>query len=407
MRAGRPPFHAPARGGPVPLDIRPPSAERCAPVFVPHGEGRFGQVDILLLILGLVLLTVGGEFLIRGASRLAVAVGISPLVIGLTVVAYGTSMPELAVSAVAGLRGASDIAVANVVGSNIFNVLFILGACALILPLTVSTQLVRRDVPLMIGATAVVTLMVQDGHLMRLEGLLLVLSAVAYTVFSIWSSRKEHEAVYDEYAAEAAAPTETARSGAAQLAGQIGLILIGLVLLVLGSRWLVDGAVSIARAMGISEAVIGLTIIAAGTSLPEVATSIMATIRGQRDIAIGNVVGSNLFNLLAILGVAGLITPGGLVISPAMVRFDVPIMLGVAAICLPVFYSGLRISRLEGVTLFVGYLAYLVALVFTATGRDPEHSIKKLILYGGVLVFSLCLSVAVRSWHLNRTRPAT
>ena len=359
-------------------------------------------MHILLLILGFVLLTVGGEFLIRGASRLAVAIGISPLVIGLTVVAYGTSMPELAVSAVAGLRGASDIAVANVVGSNIFNVLFILGACAVILPLTVSRQLVRRDVPLMIGASVVVTLMVQDGHLRQLEGCVLALSAAGYTVYSIWAGRKEHAAVYDEYAAEAATPPGT-RNSAAQLAGQVGLILIGLVLLVLGSRWLVDGAVIIARAMGISEAVIGLTIIAAGTSLPEVATSIMATIRGQRDIAIGNVVGSNLFNLLAILGVAGVITPGGLTVSPGMVRFDVPIMLGVAAICLPVFYSGLRISRLEGATLFVGYLAYLVALVFTATGRDPENSLKKLILYAGVLVFSLCLSVAVRSWHLNRT----
>ena len=398
MRAGRPPFRTPAAGRPVPLD-KPRETTNVATRFRAAGGNQ--PVHILLLILGLVLLTVGGEFLIRGASRLAVAVGISPLVIGLTVVAYGTSMPELAVSAVAGLRGASDIAVANVVGSNIFNVLFILGACALILPLTVSVQLVRRDVPLMIGATVVVTLMALDGHLMRIEGLLLVLSAVAYTVYSIWASRREHEAVYDEYAAEATAPAG-ARSRGAQVAGQVGLILLGLVLLVLGSRWLVDGAVSIARALGISEAVIGLTIIAAGTSLPEVATSIMATIRGQRDIAIGNVVGSNIFNLLAILGVAGMITPGGLIVSPAMVRFDVPIMLGVAALCLPVFYSGLRISRLEGFLFLLGYVAYLVALVFTATGRDPENSVKKLILYGGVLVFSLCLSVAVRSWHLTR-----
>jgi cation:H+ antiporter len=324
-------------------------------------------------VLGLALLVVGAELLVRGASRLAVRLGISPLVIGLTVVAYGTSTPELAVSVQAGLAGQADIAVGNVVGSNIFNVLFILGLSALIAPLVVSRQLVRLDVPLMIGVSVVLLVVALDGTINWFDGILLTAGMVAYTVFAVRQSRKESAAVQREYAQEYG---DAGRQGRRRLFAQIGLIVIGLALLVLGARWLVDGAVAIAKTLGLSELVIGLTIVAAGTSLPEVATSVVAALRGERDIAVGNVVGSNIFNILAIAGVAALITPGGLNVAPAILRFDLPVMIAVALACLPIFATGHVIARWEGV-LFLGYYtAYTLYLVLAATAHDalPAYS---------------------------------
>ena len=324
-------------------------------------------------VLGLALLVVGAELLVRGASRLAVRLGISPLVIGLTVVAYGTSTPELAVSVQAGLAGQADIAVGNVVGSNIFNVLFILGLSALIAPLVVSRQLVRLDVPLMIGVSVVLLVVALDGTINWFDGILLTAGMVAYTVFAVRQSRKESAAVQREYVQEYG---DAGRQGRRRLFAQIGLIVIGLALLVLGARWLVDGAVAIAKTLGLSELVIGLTIVAAGTSLPEVATSVVAALRGERDIAVGNVVGSNIYNILAIAGVAALITPGGLNVAPAILRFDLPVMIAVALACLPIFATGHVIARWEGV-LFLGYYtAYTLYLVLAATAHDalPAYS---------------------------------
>jgi len=258
-------------------------------------------LTLVLFLLGLGCLIGGAELLVRGASRLAAAAGISPLVIGLTVVAYGTSAPEMAVSVQSALAAQADIALGNVVGSNIFNVLFILGVSALIIPLTVAQQFVRKEVPIMIGASLLLWLAAADGVIARWESALLFAGIVAYTVYLVRESRRERREIQEEYAAEfGAAPA--AKGGG--VAVNIGLVLAGLALLVLGSRWLVDGAVAIARAAGLSELVIGLTIVAAGTSLPEVATSILAAVRGERDIAVGNVVGSNIFNILAVLGIA-------------------------------------------------------------------------------------------------------
>lgn len=318
---------------------------------------------LVYLALGLALLIVGAELLVRGASRLALRFGITPLVVGLTVVAFGTSSPELAVSIQSGLAGKADIAAGNIVGSNIFNVLFILGVAALILPLAVSQQLVRLDVPLLIGVSLLFWVMALDGRIGRFDGLLLVAGIVAYTVFAIRQGRRESPEIQAEYAQEFGA----GNGWLGRLPAQLALIGGGLALLVLGATWLVDSAVSIARALEVSEVVIGLTIVAAGTSLPEVATSIVAALRGERDIAVGNVVGSNLFNLLSIGGIAALVTPGGLEVAASLVRFDLPVMVAVTFACLPIFATGHRIARWEGALFVAYYAAYTSFLILAST----------------------------------------
>lgn len=324
-------------------------------------------ITALLFTAGLGALVLGAELLVRGASRLSAAVGISPLVIGLTVVAFGTSTPELVVSVRAALSGQADIALGNVVGSNIFNVLFILGLSALITPLVVSQQLVRLDVPIMIGVSVLLLILGLDGRLARLDGILLFSGIVAYTLFAIRESRREGAEVIAEYATEYRG---TAARGARRILAQVACILIGLGLLVIGARWLVDGAVALAKALDVSELVIGLTIVAAGTSLPEVATSILAALRGERDIAVGNVVGSNIYNILAILGLSAILTPGGITVAPAAVSFDIPVMIAVTLACLPIFTTGHLIARWEGF-LFVGYYAaYALYLVLASLEHD-------------------------------------
>lgn len=320
-----------------------------------------------LLVAGLAVLVTGAELLVRGASRLALRFGITPLVTGLTVVAFGTSSPELAVSVQSGLAGQAEIAVGNVVGSNIFNVLAVLGLAALITPLMVQQKLVRFEVPLVVGLSVLVLVMAQDGRMGRLDGLLLVAGLVAYTVFVIRESRREVAAVQAEYAREFG---DEGTGWLARLPVQIGFVLGGLGLLVLGATWLVDSAVSIARALEFSEAVIGLTIVAAGTSFPELATSVVAAMRGERDIAVGNVVGSSVFNLSGILGVAALVTPGGLLVAPGLVFFDIPVMIAVAFACLPIFGTGHRISRWEGALFLAYYVVYVTYLVLAATRHD-------------------------------------
>ncbi len=333
----------------------------------PLGTFLMDLLVLIRLIIGLVLLILGAEVLVRGASRLAAAAGISPLVIGLTVVAFGTSSPELAVSVQSALSGQADIALGNVVGSNIFNVLFILGISALILPLVVAQQLVRLDVPLMIGISVLVLVFALDGRIVRWEGALLFAGVIAYTVFLIRQSRKETSEVKEEYAHEYG-DGRTRSVGAWLL--NIAFVVGGLALLVLGSRWLVDGSVVIARLFGVSELIIGLTIIAAGTSLPEVATSIIAALRGERDIAVGNVVGSNIFNLLAVLGLTSLLAPAGVGVPPAALAFDIPVMIGVAIATLPIFFTGFRIARWEGALFLTYYIAYILYLLLDATQHD-------------------------------------
>jgi cation:H+ antiporter len=315
-------------------------------------------LTIFFFSAGLVLLVGGAEALVRGASRLAVAVGISPLVVGLTVVAFGTSSPELAVSLQSSLAGQADVALGNVVGSNIANILLILGCSALAAPLLVSRQLARLDVPIMVGVSLLFWWLASNGRLSQFESLILFFLVVAYSVFSIYKSRRDGQAD--------ANGTELPPLNVQQIGLNLFLVAAGFVLLVLGADWLVDAAVTVAEYLGVSQLIIGLTIVAVGTSLPELATSIVASLRGERDIAVGNVVGSNLFNLLAVLGVAGLVTPGGLAVSEQALRLDIPVMTAVALLCLPIFLTKSSVSRWEGAFLLLCYAAYLGYLVLVA-----------------------------------------
>ena len=297
-------------------------------------------MSILLFVAGLVFLIVGAEAMVRGASRMAAALGISPLVIGLTVVAFGTSSPELAVGIKAALSDQGSIAVGNVVGSNIFNVLVILGLSAVIVPLVVSQQLVRFDVPLMIGLSVLVLVFAWDGAFRRTDGLLLLTGLVLYFWFLIYQSRRTNATPNEAVVAQEPGSEPVKSRWVLNLA----LVAAGLALLVLGSRWLVDSAVSFAQYLGVSELVIGLTIVAAGTSLPEAVTSAVAAMRGERDIAVGNVVGSNIFNIMGVLGFVCLLSPSGIAVPDVVIGFDIPIMIAVAFACLPLFYTGGMIS---------------------------------------------------------------
>ncbi len=316
----------------------------------------------LLIGFGLVLLVVGAELLVRGASSLAAAAGVSPLVIGLTVVAFGTSAPELAAGLQASLGGAADVAVGNVVGSNIFNVLVILGLAAIVRPLAVEQRLIRLDVPLVIAASVAAWAMAVGGVIGRLEGAALVAAMVVVTAWEVRRSRAESAAVRAEYA-------EGVPAGAG-LSVPLATVAVaaGLGLLVLGARWLVTGSVDIARALGVSELLIGMTIVAGGTSLPELATSVVAAARGQRDIAVGNVVGSNLFNLLLVLGASAAAAPRGLAVSSTARIADIPAMVVVAVVCLPVFVTGREVSRREGIVFVAAWVVW-VAFRIVVSGR--------------------------------------
>lgn len=357
-------------------------------------------VTLLTLVGGLVLLILGAELLVRGAARLAAAVGVSPLVIGLTVVAFGTSSPELAVSLQSALSGNGDIALGNVVGSNIFNVLFILGLSAAIIPLVVHQQLVRLEVPLMIGLSILVYLSGLDGHLGRLEGGLMFVGLLAYTAFSIRQSRRESAEVQQEYADEFGA-RQRQRPGQELL--NVVLVVVGLVVLVLGSRWLVSSATAIAQALGVSDLIIGLTIVAAGTSMPEVATSVLAALRGERDIAVGNVIGSNIFNILGVLGLSALISRSGVAVAPAALAFDIPVMIVVAVATLPIFFTGFRIARWEGWLFMALYVGYVLYLLLDAAQHDalPLYSNAMLAFVLPLLALTLGVLV-VREIRANR-----
>ncbi len=334
-----------------------------------------------MVIGGLILLIAGGEGLVRGASRLAAALGISPLIIGLTVVAFGTSSPELAVSLIASLSGQAGLTVGNVIGSNIFNILFILGLSAMITPLVISQQLVRLDVPLMAAVSLLTLLLALDGRFSRMEGLFFFLGLLGYLYLLFRIGQRESAEVKQEYEHEFGSPAKPAprRLGRNALLAVSGLALLGV-----GSRWLVQGSVEIARALGVDELVIGLTIIAAGTSMPEVITSVIASLRGERDIAVGNVVGSNLFNLLGVLGLTALITPGGVAIPQDARAFDLPVMTAVALACIPIFFSGTKILRREGALFFGYYLAYTAYLILDAI-RHPILPLFTQIMLGVAL----------------------
>lgn len=343
-------------------------------------------LTIFYFIAGLGLLIGGAELFVRGSSRLAARMGVSSLVIGLTVVSFGTSAPELAISIQSGLDGQTDLLIGNIVGSNICNVLLILGVSALITPLVVDQKLVRQDVPLMIGIALLLWIISLDGSISRMESVGFVLLLLAYIGFQIYQSRREtSERVKQEYEEALGEPEKINKR---HWLFHLVLIISGLALLILGAQWLVDSAIEIARFLGISSVIIGLTIVSVGTSLPEVATSVLAGLKGERDIAVGNVVGSNIFNILCILGISGSILPEAIAVPSGILAFDLPVMIAVSIACLPVFFTGYTIARWEGFVFLGYYVAYTIYLILGA----QEHDL--LPLYNNIMLwFVLPLTV--------------
>jgi cation:H+ antiporter len=315
---------------------------------------------LLLIAVGVVLLATGGEALVRGAVSLARLLQVSTAVIGLTIVAAGTSAPEFAVSLVAALHGRSDIAVANVVGSNLINVAVILGASALVVPLAVHVTAIRIEWPVMFLASLVFLALIREGVVGRLDGALLLLGLVVFLAYMVRLARRGVTPP-ERAEIEAGFANRLLRPRRNQAAIDAGLILLGLALLVAGGDVLVRGAVTIAELAGLSDRVIGLTVVAAGTSMPELATCIVAARRGQADIAIANILGSNIINIAGILGVVALIRPQH--VDPRIITNDAWWMAGSALILWPLMRTGMRIERLEGVLLLVGYGVYLSLLL--------------------------------------------
>ena len=367
----------------------------------------FLNSSTITLLAGLALLILGAEFLVRGASRLASGLGISPLIVGLTVVAYGTSSAELAACLRAALSERSAVATSIVVGSNIFNVLFVLGVSALITPLVATRRLIRLDVPIMIAVSALVYLLALDGVIGRWDGILLFVGAVAYTIFTVRAAHRERS---QNWSIIDTAPQSKDKRALEwfPLVTDIVLILLGLVMLVAGARWLVDGSISIAKGLGLGETVIGLTIVAASTSLPEAATSIAAALRGKREIAVGNVVGSNIANILLVLGVTGIVAPHGIEVPSSALRFDIPVMIAVALSCLPVFFIGGRIARWEGALYLGYYIAFVLYLILEAGHHAalPAFNSIMLLFVLPLTVITLLVLTARTAHHKRRQREA-
>ena len=315
---------------------------------------------------GLVVLVLGANGIVRGASRIAERLGVSRLFIGLTVVALGTSSPEVVVSVEAAVRGLPSLAVGNVVGSNIFNIAVVLGLTAIISPIPVHGVIVRREVPIVIGLTALLFALAHGGMIVRFESGLLLLGLASYLAWAYRTARAAHFAPPGEPSlADTLSLTLPGkgppRPGVMRWAKNLVFLIGGLALLVVGSRYVIDGAEGIARIADISDTLVGLSIVAVGTSLPELATSVVAAFRKEPEMAVGNILGSNIFNILMILGIAGFVQP--LEVSPRIVNIDIPVALGFALACFPILMSSHRISRAEGVTLLVLYFAYIVFLM--------------------------------------------
>lgn len=328
---------------------------------------------VVSVVGGLVVLTAGGEILVRGATGLARTIGLSSLVVGLTVVSFATSAPELAVTVQGAVGGTPGIAVGNVVGSNIANVLFVLGICALVLPLSVGSRLVKTDIPVMAGFCVLALVMVLDGSISRIDGAILLIGLVVYVSVTIVLSRKEPTAAIGPESHSWAGPSPRISPARAVL-----LIAVGVALLVVGARFLVSGAIDIATAIGVSDLVIGLTIVSVGTSLPEIAASLIAVVRGERDLAVGNVVGSCLFNIGAVFGIASLIAP--IPVEAAAINVDFPVMVAVSLVLIPIAFTGFVISRWEGGLFLAYYLAYVVYLLLDATGRAAAEPFSSAML---------------------------
>ena len=317
--------------------------------------------DILWFLAGLLALVAGAEVMVRGGSTLAAHLGISPIVVGLTVVSIGTSLPELAVGVVAAAEGSGALAVGNIAGTNVVNLLLILGLSAALVPLALEQRTIRAELPMMAAAALLLWLLAADGTLTRTDGLILVLCAIVYTVAVVNGARRESRATREQYDVQFGAPEIPGRLVLTQLA----ITVTGIVVVVIGAEWLVDGAVGIANRWGVSDAFIGLTVVAIGPSAPELVTTVISTIRGNRDIAVGNLIGSSIYNILLILGVTCAVPANGLQLPSSLVNVDIPIMVAVVAVCVPIFITGRRVSRAEGIAMVAAYIVYLSYLILT------------------------------------------
>lgn len=356
--------------------------------------------DIFLLAAGFVILLLGAELLVRGASNIALMLGISPLIVGLTVVAFGTSSPEGAVSLFSAVSDQSGIAIGNIVGSNLMNILIVIGLSAAITPFTVSLQIIKLEIPLMITASAVFYLMAIDGVIDTLDGIVLFAAILVYTFWAIRKSRHEkHKNVENIYVEEYA---DSERKKASHSFFKHGMmVVIGIGCLVSAAQMLVKGGSDIAAVLGVSDLLIGLTIVALGTSLPELATSIVAGFKKKHDIAVGNIIGSNLFNLLAVAGLSGFLVPGGMEVSRQAVVIDIPVMVVVSAACLPIFLTGHKVSRWEGF-LFLGfYGVYLTYLILTAKAVPETPIFRSVVL---VVIIPLTILTIALSVYRHFTR---
>ncbi len=354
-------------------------------------------LDVGLVVVGLVLLIAGGEALVRSASTLAARAGISPLVIGLVVVSAATSAPELAVTLDAVSQGEPGLAIGNVIGSNIANILLVLGMSAMVSPLLIKRQIVRFDIPVMVGLTVVALVVSLDGTISFFDGLLLLGGLLTHAVMSVVLGRREVRMAHH------APDSMPLNATPVPLWLAAVLLVVGIGLLVVGSRALVIGAVNIATALGVSGLVVGLTVVAIGTSLPELATSIVALRRGERDMAVGNIVGSNIFNLGLVLGLSAMVFGDGIAVPQAAVALDMPLMLAGALALLPIAFTGFVIARWEG-TLFVAlYGAYLVYVVFAATDHDALAGLTAAMVWFVLPLVAMTL-IAVTAYEIGIRR---
>lgn len=358
-------------------------------------------MTLAALLGGFVCLLLGAEWLVRGAASLAARLGLAPIVIGLTVVAFGTSAPELAVSVGAALSGTNDMALGNVVGSNVANILLILGLSAAVSGLSIEQRLLRIDIPLLVAVSVVVYLLSLNGVIGRIEGALLFVGLVVYIGWMVRDARRpESVAVQKEYTESVASlEGETVKQ---PLVMQLLLIVVGLALLVIGAQLLVGSATEIAESLGVSDLVIGLTVVAVGTSLPELATSVLAAFRGQRDIAVGNVVGSNVFNLLSVLGLSAAVAPGGLRVADEAIRLDMPVMLAATVVLVPICWNGFMIKRWEGILLAAFYFAYAAFLVMDAGDSSAPELYRTMLLIVVPIVMIAFSTAGIQGWRRHR-----
>lgn len=346
-----------------------------------------------MLLGGLALLLAGANALVRGATHLARAIGISPLVVGLTIVAFGTSSPELAIATSSAISGNGALAIGNVVGSNIANVLLILGLAAVIAPLIVKKRLIRIDVPIMIVLSLLMYLMASNGSIERWEGIVLFTIAVVYTTFLILQSKKKEASV--KRPEKTKHPIRTWRD--------VLFILAGLAMLILGSKLLVEGAMNIAKALEVSELIVGLTVVAIGTSAPEIATTVTAAIKGEREMAIGGVIGSNIYNILLVLGISSSVAPSPLPVPASALAFDIPVMIAVAVACLPIFFVGFKIMRWEGALFLIYYVAYTLYLVLLTQHHEQLPMFSYVLSWYAIPLTLVTLGVlSVQAWRRYR-----